>query len=146
MKDKLLGIVGMGVIALAVMMMFGAAWLAYVPVTVLTPQVQPYLVLTPSVKSGDTLVYQVNACKYREATGVITRSFVDDSGTAYPLASVQGNVRKGCQKTNVPVIVPVLHPGVWHVTLDVGYRVNPIRTEYYHLSTETFNITGEVKL
>lgn len=140
MKDKVIGAIGLSIIVLAFIMMGIAAWLAYVPVTVIKAQTQPYKVLTPVVSTGKTLVYQVDACKYREAVGVIVRSFVDQAGTAYPLPSVQGTVRKGCMKTNVSIILPQLHKGVWHLTLDVGYKVNPLRTEYYHLTTDDFTI------
>lgn len=145
MKDKMLGYIGLIIIALAMFMICVAGYWKFVPVKVVTPNVQPYKIMTPVVAPGDDVVYQVNACKYNEAQGTIYRYFIDEAGTSYPTTPSYGNVRIGCLKTNVPVLVPKLPSGTYHLLLDVGYQVNPLRVEYYHLTTDNFVITGENK-
>lgn len=141
-KTKIAYLFSMGVIVVAIFLILICGFLAFVPVRVVEPQVQPYRVLTQEVSPGDTLIYEVDVCKFRNAPTQVVRRFVDEEGLAYPLAAEASNIVPGCSKVRVPVIVPsVLHTGKWHLTLDVSYRVNPLRTESYHLVTERFNVT-----
>jgi hypothetical protein len=122
---------------LALMLVVG--WLAFHPVKVLQPNIQPYKVITPVVQRLGVIIYQVDACKFREAPTVISRRFVDTNNTHYPLPDLPNNIKTGCAKTNVPVTVPpTLPPGTYYLTLDVSYQVNIFRTESYHLRTDTF--------
>lgn len=143
MKNNLTTILGLGIISIAASMLSVIAYLAFVPVKVIAPQTQPYKIITKTVKIGEPVIYQVDVCKYREAPATIIRRFVDEDNTSYPLPTQLGNVTKGCQKSNIPVITPVLHPGKWHLILDVSYKVNAFRTENYHLVTENFTITNK---
>lgn len=122
------------------LLLFILLGMLYWPVTVIKPLIQPYKILTPVVKVGDNIIYEVNACKYYETTGTITRSFED--GAIYPAISSQGNVTKGCTKSEVSVAVPnYIPPGVYHLNLDAAYQINPIRTIIYHFKTSDFVVT-----
>lgn len=140
MKDKLVTIIGLTIISMAVLILSAVAYEAFMPVKVINPRTQPYKVITKTVKVGDTFVYQVDACKLHEAQGTVIRRFVDVDNTSYPLPPQLGNIMKGCQVSNVPIITPPLHPGTWYLALDVSYKVNAFRTENYHLVTEKFII------
>lgn len=131
----------MTIIAVAIVLAFFMGYLAFKPVNVLRPSLQPYKVLTHYVTPGQLLIYEVDACKYKDIQGSILRRFVDKNNLVYPVASSQGNVPPGCHDTKVSLLVPSeLHAGDWYLSLDVSYQVNPLRHESYHLRTETFTI------
>ena len=134
----------MTIIGTATVFLIIAGILAFMPVTVVKANVQPYKVSTPIVKSGDNLIYIADVCKYREALSVVTRSFIDEHGTVYPLPEQKSNIRTGCFKTPVTVaVLPGLHTGKWYLTLDVEYTINILRKETYHYRTDTFTITDK---
>ncbi len=141
MKSKIPYVISMTVLAVAAIFLFIGGYLAFTPVKVIEAQRQPYKILTPTIKAGGTVVYEVDACKFKDIQSMVIRRFVDEKGLRYPLAPEQNNVKPGCGKTQIPLIVPeTLHPGVWHITLDVSYRVNLFRDESYHLVTDNFTI------
>lgn len=122
-------------------MMAAGFILAFRSTTVIVPNTQPYKVLNKEVSSEETLKYVVDACKYREAPTQVIRKFVDEQGVAYSLPPQESNVPVGCKKSTIPVIIPeTLHKGKWYLSLDVAYKVNPLRTESYHFKTESFEI------
>ena len=47
----------------------------------------------------------------------------------------------GCGKTRTTLAVPFNMPeGEWYLDLEVAYKVNPLRTEYYNFKTDEFVI------
>lgn len=118
------------------------AWLYFIPITVIVPNVQPYKVPVKQVHIGQQIVYIVDACKYKDASAVVARAFVEDSNdTVYPSISEINRLRIGCNRSNVSAIVPpILLPGKYHLQLDVTYRVNFLREETYHFETESFEV------
>jgi len=113
------------------------------PVEVLKPIVQPYKVITKQVKQGGTLVYTVEACKLKNVSTLVVRRFVSERVVLYQPPE-SSNIRIGCLPVNIEVPVPKLaSPGIWHLEIDVSYKVNPFRTKEYHLETEDFEIIPE---
>ena len=109
------------------------------PVEILKPNVQPYRVITKTVKPGGVLVYEVDACKLRNASGIVVRRFVDHVILSQP--SETTNIRVGCNKTLVSVTVPtIITAGSWHLNLALSYPVNPFRTKEYNFRTEDFTV------
>lgn len=109
------------------------------PVEVIVPTTQPYKVLTPQVKAGDSLIYIVDACKKMNASTTVVRRFVDHVVLSQP--SEPSNIRVGCGQTEVTVVVPkLLTPGTWYLALDISYQINPFRSKEYHLRTEDFQV------
>lgn len=118
------------------------AYLYFVPIRVITPNTQPYSVITKKVQIGDQLTYVVDACKFKDAPAVVSRSFVEaGKKTIYPAISEVNRLKIGCNKSNVSITVPpILLPGRYYLQLDVTYRVNFLREENYHFETEEFEI------
>lgn len=140
-KNKVAFMISMTIIGIAGIFLLIAGVLAFVPVDVVKPNVQPYKVLTPIIKAGQPVVYQADVCKYKEASSIVVRSFVDENHVVYPIPQQASNVPSGCQKNNVTVAsLPSFHPGNWYITLDIQYQVNILRTESYHFKTATFTI------
>lgn len=139
--NKLLYYASMGIILIGIILIIVCGYLAFTPVIVIHPNQQPYPAITKVVKAGDPFVYRADLCKYREAPTILIRRFVDDTGLVYALPAEDSNISIGCSKIGVRVVTPAtLHPGTWYLTIDSSYRVNPFRTESYHLRTETFTI------
>jgi len=119
-------------------------YLAFKPQNVIKANVQPHKVITPFVKPGDVLIYQVDSCKFRAAPARVVRRFVDEAGTRYPQPPEDSNVIKGCSLSRIPVAVPFnMSTGKWYIDIETTYQVNPFRSEYYHFRTDYFNIVKE---
>lgn len=118
---------------------FTLFYILFWPVQVIKPNTIPYKVLTPIVKVGGDLVYQVDACKFIDSKATVYRSFVD--GQRYPALISFNNIRKGCGITNVKIPVPnFVIPGKYHLELDIEYRINALKSVTYHFRTEEFYI------
>lgn len=123
-----------------ILFMLFIGYLAFWPVRIITPNVQPYKVLTPTVKAGDTLIYEVDACKYFDLHSTVYRSFYDS--LIYSEPPVTSTITKGCNKTPVTIDVPAnLPPGTYHLQIRIIYRVNFIHEQEYNFSTDTFTVT-----
>ena len=139
-KRRILYHVSMAIIAIAILLVVIASYFAFASVEVIVPNIQPYRVITKEVAPGDAFIYEVDACKYRAVPSTVTRRFVDEDGTRYPQPPESSNIKEGCGKIRVPVATPMLHPGTWYMDLEISYQVNPLRTENYRFTTETFQI------
>jgi|ERR1700719_4961032 len=117
-------------------------FLLFGPITVVTPNVQPYKVFTPIVKRGGDLLYQVDACKYVSVESQVYRQFVQiPSKIEYPGTQEPNNIATGCRKTNVTIQVPMYIPkGIYYLNLSVFYQVNPLRQVDYNFVTEKFQV------
>ena len=128
-----------GVVFIAILI----AYLFYAlfwPVEVIEPQVQPYKVLTPVVRQGGELKYQVDICKYHDLPATIIRSFVIE-GVSYYLPEGSSNVKVGCNKTDVLLDVPTVIPlGRGYLDIVTHYQINSYRTKSYHLKTDEFEV------
>lgn len=113
------------------------------PVEVLKPNVQPYKIVNKKVRPGDSLIYVVDACKFKNVSTTVVRRFVDH--VVLNQEPEVSNIRVGCGQTNVSIMVPkLITPGIWHLDIDVSYKINPFRTKEYHLITEDFEVLPEV--
>lgn len=140
-KIKIPYVISATIIAVALMFLFIGLFLALKPVDIIKPNTQPYRVLTPVVKAGEPMVYEVDACKNKDLPSMVSRRFVDEAGVRYPLPTIESNVILGCNKSGVPVATyPTMKPGKWYLALDVTYQVNLLRSQSYHFTTDTFEI------
>lgn len=129
----------LGVISLlAISILF----LTFYPTQVIKPNVQPYKVLTPNVRIGESLIYVVDACKYIDVQSEVSRTFIDAKNkTQYPAIIGKNSIHKGCDKTPVSVTVPnYLIPGEYFMTLDVTYKLNSFQDRQYSFTTDTFMV------
>lgn len=112
----------------------------FAPIEILFPNEQPYQVLTKKVVQGERMKYLVDACKTRDAVGVVTRTVVVDK-VEFKIEPDPGTVKKGCSKVVVSVLIPdTIPPGLAYMKIDVAYPLNPFRNLYYHLYTGRFEI------
>ena len=141
-KNKVALIISMTIIGVATLFIIIASVLAFMPVQVIKANQQPYKVITTSIKAGDLVTYVADVCKYKEAGSIVSRVFIDANNIHYALPDQDSNVPSGCHQNKVTLPTPInLHPGTWYLALDVEYKVNILRTETYHLRTETFIVT-----
>lgn len=140
-KQMIYYYISMVILVSAIAVVVVAGFLALMPVEVIKPNVQPYKVITKEVKQGDTLIYEVDSCKFKSVPARITRRFVSSDGARYPQPTEDSNVVAGCGKTRTTLSVPFNMPeGEWYLDLEVAYKVNPLRTEYYNFKTDKFVI------
>ena len=103
-------------------------------------------VLTPIIKNGETLIYELEYCKYADLVPIETRRQVID-GLVYQLPTAAPRVLpKGCNTiiASAPIIVPEcaecfdkeVHLGVTAI-----YQVNPLRKEEVTFRTQHFRLT-----
>jgi hypothetical protein len=145
-KIKLPFIISMTIIGVAVVFLIIAGYLSFMPVNVVKANTQPYKVITPVVKAGDPIIYVADVCKYKEVSSLVSRTFIDENNVHYPLPNMLSTIPVGCTGNKVVVpTLPTFHSGKWHLSLDVEYRVNILRSQTYHFYTETFVIDGENK-
>lgn len=90
--------------------------------------------------AGDTLIYEVDYCRYTRLDAHFTRTLVGDSIITFP--EQNSNVEPGCRKvevrnTTIPSYVP---PGRYHLELTVCFDINPIRTICHYPKTEEFEV------
>jgi hypothetical protein len=100
---------------------------------------QPFEILTPVVKAGETLRYRLDYCKYMDIGSQITRSFID--GVIYDTPPFKTHRDIGCHETVVELKVPkTLQSGRYFLQIDYRYQVNPIRNEDITARTQEFDI------
>ena len=98
-----------------------------------------YKVLTPVVRPGDILKYELEYCKNSDIVPLVTRYYVD--GIIFETPTGRGVVTRGCHKQIVNNIVPMnLLPGKYRMKVVVDYKVNPIRNIIYNNITEEFTV------
>lgn len=143
LRIKVPFIISMTILGVAALFLFIAGYLAFMPVNVVKANVQPYKVLTQSVKAGDNVIYVADVCKYKEVSSIAARSFVDENSVRYPIPKQQSNIAAGCGQNDVVIpTLPSYHAGKWYITLDIEYQVNFLRHQTYHFKTEVFTITN----
>lgn len=99
-------------------------------------------VLTPYVKAGEEIIYQVSFCKYLDTQGKIERILRRKDGaiaiTLQPLSAVT----PGCYE-NFKVKVPVPEnslPGIYTIQTTTVYKVNLIKEITVQFETPAFEI------
>ncbi len=138
MPLHLLTNVTMGLVLLFILYL---GFLAFIPVKVMEAQTQPYKIINKELNPGQTIVYEIDICKYKPLGATVSRQIVGDNNEALvSLTPVSTDVPMGCSKslsatTRVPDGLP---PGKYHIELTLTYRVNVLREEHYRVTTESF--------
>lgn len=84
-------------------------------------------VITPSVKVGGAMVYDINSCKKAALTPTVYRKIVS-SASAEALTTSPGVLSTGCSNKTVPVTIPTgTIPGTYTLYTEVVYHVNAVR-------------------
>lgn len=102
-------------------------------------QVQPYKVLSKTIKQGELLQYEIDYCKYTDKIPTVERQFVD--GIIYAVPQGNAQIKEGCGKINNSIKIPhQLPPGNYYIQATVTFKMNPIRTISKVYITEKFNV------
>lgn len=108
-------------------------------------QKSPAKILTPVVKNGEEVFYDLEFCKYRDITPIGTRRQIVD-GLIYQLPVADPKVLPvGCKKqvASTPIILPecaeCFNKEVY-LELTAIYQVNPLRKVEVTFTTEKFTI------
>jgi hypothetical protein len=130
----------LGMIVLYFIAIIYAAYLLFYPVTPLVYNQKTLPIVSKVVQQGQPLAYTVDYCKYVNLPSSVKRTMVSAQNTVV-LATAENNLPTGCHKANVysttvPMVTP---PGVYHLEINVSYKVNALRT--VQISTHTDNFT-----
>lgn len=124
--------VNMVVIVIAAYMLF---WPTQLPII----YNEPFPVTPNVVKKGGTISYTMEVNK-RKAYGVnVSKNIICNDGNLVTLASVVTNIPLGRSKVTPEVVIPQKTSlGTCHIVTTSEYRINPLRTETQHMSTQDF--------
>ncbi|MCK9370284.1 collagen-like protein [Candidatus Dojkabacteria bacterium] len=114
-------------------------WLVY-PYKTVTFNKEPFKVLTPVVKKGENLVYEVDYCKYTKVTPTTSKAFLDEIIFNLPDSTA---VYKpiGCDVIKFNLLVPTTLPiDTYVLQTTYKYKVNPIREIIVVAKTEPFSV------
>jgi hypothetical protein len=101
-------------------------WLVY-PYKTVTFNKEPFRVLTPVIKRGENLIYEIDCCKYIKMSPMTARSFVDELIYNLPMG-IATPKPLGCGVYKFNLLVPLTLPPDTYVLKTVyKYQVNPIR-------------------
>lgn len=97
-------------------------------------------VLTPTVKAGETLLFDYDYCKNQDTiSGKVVRYFKDTVTTYLP--TQDSNVEKGCGHATLAIDIPKsIMPDKYTFNYEVTYQVNPIKSETYYFESPEFEV------
>lgn len=99
----------------------------------------PLRVLTPTVKIGECVVYEVNYTRVTRAPTQVTSTLVND--IIYVLSETQISAPKGEHKSVNRLLIPnAVAPGRYHMELELAWDVNHLRTIRKRIVSEPFTV------
>lgn len=115
----------------------------FYPFTIL--EITEAKVLTPIVKPGDSLIYQVSYCKYADTPAQVTRTFHEISERNVILTEIVSSITKtGCSTVKIPIKISadpkISLPGEYYLQVSVSLQVNSFRTDTVHFRVEGITI------
>jgi len=100
---------------------------------------QPHKGLTPVVKAGEDVRYEVTFCKHSDIIGDIDIQLVDD--VIYNIVPSKASNLMGCKDTVGYKTIPKSIPdGTYYLRFTITYKVNPLRTITETYETEKFQV------
>jgi len=95
--------------------------------------------ITPVVKQGGILKYEVDYCKYMNISAEVTRTY--NNGIIYTTPTTTSNNPTGCHDITIFVIIPPELPSAYYtITMRYKYQVNPIRIVEYTVNSDKFEV------
>lgn len=123
-------------------MLFAMYVMMFYPFKTIEVHRTPIKILTPEVKRGESVVYEVDYCKFTDEQAEITISFVD--GFSYAQPAVISNIKPGCAVAQRAVLVPANLPAhKYHLRISLAYRMNALRTITKTFETEEFTVVDK---
>lgn len=139
MKDNILQKISWSTLFLAMSFILYFAFCTLYPYKTMEMK-QPNKVLTPVVKPGEDLIYEVDYCKYTNRSVILSKVLVDT--VHFNLGAARSNLPCGCNKVQVAVPMPKILElnGTYHLDIRAEYQMNPFRTIIVETRTEDFII------
>ena len=102
--------------------------------------VQPMPTAKQEYRAGETVVFEIDYCKYRGTATSASKVLVND--TIYSYSTTGVSLAKGCNTflSESTVIPQSAHPGKYHIEITVTYRVNPFQVQTHTFKTTEFDI------
>lgn len=97
----------------------------------------------PTVKTGETLFYSVDYCRYTDKGSSVHRQIVSDA-SAIPYPPVTSVSKTGCHVVSIPLpISDVTPPGVYKLRVSATFQVNALREITTNFETNSFRVEKE---
>lgn len=104
---------------------------------------KPIAVETPVLHPGDTLVYQLQYCKFTDVVPSSKTYLMD--GQQIPLTTQPSKgLLKGCHTIERDVTIPeTINPGTYYYDKELDYQVNPLNTQKVYYYTDYFQVVAK---
>ena len=105
--------------------------------------VQPYKVLTPTIKQGTYMDYEVTYCVDKDIQFIVKRELLNtDTGELWDVPDRINTLGQGCTTEVHRVLTPLrIDPGEYKMIASVTFSVNSIKSVHKDYETEPFIIT-----
>ncbi len=138
-------LIGLALVAVAASVAIFLIW-SFARTDVLVINNNPFparLVKDGTGKTGGIVFLETDYCKNVDVVGKLRMSYVSET-TEDLLPVTDEKLPVGCNKTNVPVVIPVkLIPGTYKIKFRVSYDVNPIRQSIVNeFESQPFTLDG----
>lgn len=107
--------------------------------------VQPITITNQPVEAGTVVEYEVQQCRYTDATATVTRRLISKSDRELyiPLGGNTSQAPTGCYTFHPPaILIPRdTPPGEYTIEFKIEFEVNPIRTITQYVYSQDFRVT-----
>ena len=135
---KLINVFSYSLLAVAFVIVFYIGYLAFYPFKTLVVK-QPITILTPTVKAGDDMVYQISYCRYFKGSAQLSRTLVGPDN--FPAPFVSSITKPGCGIAHVHLNVPAsATPGAYHMEAIAEFQVNPFQLRRVNFQSGEFQV------
>lgn len=125
-------IMGMG-------MMLYVIWLIIWPIEAMHVNVQPSIILTPEVRAGETVSFELDYCRFTNVPSTLSRSIRGDN--VYHLEPFTTVGKKGCREMVVSVVLPEdITVGTYYILTVNETQVNPLHRIVTPFETQPFTV------
>ena len=99
------------------------------------------LIMDEKVKSGGYINMTQNYCKTGDFITTVDRQFVD--GFIYSSPAIYGRRPEGCHEVIEVIYIPKNLPaGRYHISTNISYKANPLRTMVQNVKSNEFVVTN----
>lgn len=132
---------GMVAIGLGIFMLVYTIYLAFYPFKPVQLNHSPLKVLTPVVKAGENVRFEMNFTKLMNVKPYVTYFLVD--GSVVKLNESGTNRPLGTQIIESEKEIPLsTRPNTYHIQIDLVYPINMFQTKYYSWRSEDFKVVN----
>lgn len=109
------------------------------PIEAIHVNVEPARILTPIVKAGDTVTFELDYCRYTDVPSTLSRSIRGKSVYHYEPFTTVG--KPGCRILDISVVLPEdIKPGSYYILTINETQVNQLHKITTPFETEPFTV------